>query len=57
VQFLLGLCADNLGNRSEAEAAWRVAASSESYLTEDGPPVKELAESRIAELARRSAAR
>lgn len=57
VQYLLGLCADNLGNRSEAETAWRIAASSESYLTEDGPPVKELAEAKIAELNRRGAAR
>jgi tetratricopeptide (TPR) repeat protein len=57
VQYLLGLCADNLGNRSEAELAWRTAASSESFLTEDGPPVKELAEAKIAELQRRPAGR
>jgi hypothetical protein len=55
VQYLLGLCADNLGNRAEAEAAWRAATSSESWLTDDGPPVKELAEARIAELSRRPA--
>jgi hypothetical protein len=54
VQYLLGLCADNLGNRAEAETAWRVAASSESLMTEDGPPVRELAEARIAELGRRT---
>lgn len=55
VQYLLGLCADNLGNRSEAETAYRTAASSESWLTDDGPPIKELAEARIAELQRRPA--
>ena len=55
VQYLLGLCADNLGNRAEAETAWRMAAASASWLTDDGPPVKELAEARIAELQRRPA--
>ena len=55
VQYLLGLCADNLGNRAEAETAYRIAASSESWLTDDGPPVKELAEAKIAELQRRPA--
>lgn len=54
VQYLLGLCADNLGDRTAAETAYRAAASSDSFLTEDGPPVKELAEAKIAELQRRS---
>lgn len=53
VQYLLGLCADRLGSRAEAEAAFRAAAASESLLTEDGPPVKELAQARLAELSRR----
>ena len=57
VQYLLGLCAEALGSRAEAETAWRVAASSESLLTEDGPPVRELAEARLAELQRRPAGR
>jgi hypothetical protein len=52
VQYLLGLCADKLGNRSEAEAAWRAAAASDSLLTEDGPPVKELAEAMLAQAQR-----
>ena len=55
VQYLLGVCLDNLGNRAEAETAWRAAASSESWLTEDGPPVKELAEARLADMQRRPA--
>jgi PDZ domain/PEGA domain len=54
VQYLLGLCADRLGNRSEAEAAYRAAAASESLLTEDGPPVRDLAQAKLAELQRRS---
>lgn len=54
VQYLLGLCAENLGNRAEAEAAWRAAAASESSLTEDGPPVKGLAEAKLAEAQRRA---
>jgi hypothetical protein len=57
VQYLLGLCAQNLGSRAEAEAAWRIAASSESLMTEDGPPVRELAEARLTELQGRAAAR
>ena len=57
VQYLMGLCSDNLGNRAEAETAWRAAAASESWMTEDGPPVKELAEARLAELQRRSTGR
>lgn len=53
VQYLLGLCADRLGNRAEAETAWKAAAASEGLLTEDGPAVKELAQARLAELQRR----
>jgi hypothetical protein len=52
VQYLLGLCADRLGMRSESEAAWRAAAASDSLVTEDGPSVKELAEAKLAELPR-----
>lgn len=52
VEYLIGLCAERLGNRGEAEAAWKAAAASESLLTEDGPPVKELAETGLANLQR-----
>jgi Flp pilus assembly protein TadD len=52
VQYLLGVCAEELGNRAEAEAAFRAAAATESLLTEDGPSVKELAEARLAALSR-----
>jgi hypothetical protein len=52
VQYLLGLCADKLGNRAEAEAAMKAAAASESLLTENGPPVKQLAEAKLAEFRR-----
>jgi hypothetical protein len=54
VQYLLALAAENLGNRSEAEAALRVAAASASLLTENGPPVKELAEARLLEIQKTS---
>lgn len=48
VQYLLGLCAEVLGQPAEAEAAWRAAAASpDALLTEDGPPVKELAEAKL----------
>jgi len=53
VQYLLGLCADRLGNRAEAETAFRAAAGSDSLLTEDGPPVRDLANARLTELQRR----
>jgi tetratricopeptide (TPR) repeat protein len=55
VQYLLGLCSESLGNRAEAEAAWKAAAASDSWMTEDGPPVKSLAETRLADLQRRQA--
>ena len=57
VQYLLGVCAEELGNRAEAEAAFRAAAATESLLTEDGPPVKELAEARLAQLGTAGSAR
>jgi hypothetical protein len=57
VQYLLGLCADNLGNRAEAETAFKAAAASASWMTEDGPPVKEMAEARLADLQKRPAGR
>ena len=52
VQYLLGLAAENLGRRAEAEAAFKAAAASESLLSEDGPAVRDLAEARLAELTR-----
>ena len=54
VQYLLGLCADKLGSRADAETALKAAAASDSLLTENGPPVKELAEAKLAELQRRA---
>ncbi|OFW29276.1 MAG: hypothetical protein A3H97_08920 [Acidobacteria bacterium RIFCSPLOWO2_02_FULL_65_29] len=55
VQYLLGLASDRMGNRAEAEAAWRAAAASNALLTEDGPAIKELADARLAELQKRPA--
>jgi membrane-associated protease RseP (regulator of RpoE activity) len=52
VQYLLGLCADKLGNRAEAETALAAAIASEALITEDGPSVKELAEARLNDLRR-----
>lgn len=54
VQYLLGVCAEELGNRAEAEAAFKAAAATESLLTEDGPSVRELAQARLAQLGRPS---
>jgi len=53
VQYLLGLCSDKLGNRADAETAFRAAIASDALITEDGPSVKELAEARLAEMQRR----
>jgi hypothetical protein len=50
VQYLLGLAAENLGNRAEAEAAFKAAAASDGLLTENGPSVKELAGAKLADL-------
>jgi hypothetical protein len=36
-----------MGNAAEAEAAWRAAAATTALITEDGLPVKELAEARL----------
>ncbi|MGQ0735253.1 MAG: PEGA domain-containing protein [Acidobacteriota bacterium] len=52
VQYLYGVCAQELGNRSEALGALKAAAASEALLTEDGPAVRELAEARLAQLQR-----
>ena len=53
VQYLLGLAAERMGNNAEAEAAWRAAAASTALITEDGLPVKDLAEIRLQGLQRR----
>ena len=56
VQYLLGLAAERMGNAAEAEAAWRAAAATTALITEDGLPVKELAEARLQALQRRPGA-
>ena len=53
VHYLLGLAAERMGNNAEAEAAWRAAAASTALITEDGLPVKDLAEVRLQNLQRR----
>jgi hypothetical protein len=57
VQYLTGLCAMRLGNRADAETAFKAAAASNNLLTDDGPPVRELAEARLAELSRATTGR
>jgi hypothetical protein len=53
VQYLLGLAAERMGNIAEAEAAWKIAAQTTALETEDGLPVKDLAEARLQGLQRR----
>ena len=53
VQYLLGLAAERMGNMAEAEAAWKLAAQTTALETEDGLPVKDLAEARLQGLQRR----
>jgi len=49
VQYLTGLCHEAMDQPAEAEKSWRAAAADAgSLLTEDGPPVKELAERKLA---------
>ena len=52
VQYLLGVAAEALGSRADAEAAYKAAAATESLLSDDGPRVKDLAEARLAEMQR-----
>ncbi len=53
VQYLLGLCAEGLGQISQAESLWRlVAATPDALLTEEGPELKDLAERKLAQLGR-----
>jgi hypothetical protein len=55
VQYLIGLCREALGQSAEAQAAWRAAAASNgALLTSEGPAIKELAEKKLADLARRT---
>jgi hypothetical protein len=56
VQYLLGLAAERMGNAAEAEAALRAAAATTALISEDGLPVKELAEARLQALQRRPGA-
>ena len=53
VHYLLGLAAERMGNLAEAEAAWKIAAASTALETEDGLPVKDLAEARLQGMQRR----
>jgi hypothetical protein len=53
VHYLLGLVAERMGNAAEAEAAFRAAAATTALITEDGLPVKDLAEARLQGLQRR----
>lgn len=46
-QYLLGLALDGLGDAAGAQRAFQTAAASDASLTEDGPPVRVLAESRL----------
>jgi hypothetical protein len=48
VHYLRAVCADAIGNRAEAESYFKMAASTESLLTEDGPAVKDLVAARAA---------
>lgn len=52
VQYLRGVAAQELGDRAAAEAAFRAAAASPHLMSEDGPPVRELAEARLAQLTK-----
>jgi hypothetical protein len=50
-QYLLGACAEALGDPPAAERAWTQAAQSPSALLTDGAePLKELAERRLSEM-------
>ena len=48
VWYLQGVCAEEMGNRAEADTAFKQAAATESLLTEDGPSVRDLVQARAA---------
>ncbi len=53
VEYLLGLCYEALGRRTESEQAWkRALAHPGSELTEDGPTIKELLDRKLGAPAR-----
>jgi hypothetical protein len=52
VHYLLGLAAERMGNLADAEASYKAAAASAALETEDGLPVKDLAEARLLGLRR-----
>jgi len=56
VQYLLGLAAERMGNTAEALAALQAAAASSALISEDGLPVKDLAEAQLQTLQRRPGA-
>jgi hypothetical protein len=47
VQYHLGTCYEKLGRFADAAQAWRKAKDSAASLTEDGPPIKDLAEAKL----------
>ncbi len=51
VNYLLGLCYEALGQFADAAKAWTAAKNSEAGLTEDGPPVKELAAAKLSRMS------
>jgi tetratricopeptide (TPR) repeat protein len=51
VQYHLGTVYEKLGRFNDASQAWKRARDSAAWLTEDGPPVKELAEARLGSTA------
>ena len=53
VHYLLGLAAERMGNLAEAEASWKAAAATTALETEDGLPVKDLAEAKMQGMQRR----
>jgi hypothetical protein len=57
VHYLLGLAAERMGNTAEAEASFRAAAATSALISEDGLPVKDLAEVRLQGLQRRPGGR
>jgi membrane-associated protease RseP (regulator of RpoE activity) len=48
LQYYRGICYNRLGKFAEATQAWTAAKNTDAWLTEDGPPIKALAEARLA---------
>ena len=52
VLYYLGMCYEKLGRFADATQAWKKASATAATVTEDGAPIKDLAEAKLTSAAR-----